>query len=98
MNGPRLLPQYDVSVFHKLNDFHIARTILKQLGPAVTALGDVVCSHNLQDAVAANLLHKHFEIADSERIVRDYDGRKAYMKPRPCLDPLGDDIVILPSL
>ena len=55
MNNPRLLPEYDSSAFHELYDFHIARTILAQLGPAVTALGDIVCNHMLEEAVAANL-------------------------------------------
>jgi hypothetical protein len=96
--NPTLLTEYDASVFHDLHEFHIARAILKQLGQAVTSLGDFVCRYGLQDAVAANLLHKHFDITDDERVVREFVGRTAYMKPRSASEAQQTDTAILPYL
>jgi hypothetical protein len=98
MNQPSLLIEYDASVFHELYEFHIARSILKQLGSAITSLGDIVCGYGLQDCVAVNLLHKHFDISDAERIVREYVGRTAYMKPQLTSHLTQGKTAILPYL
>jgi hypothetical protein len=82
VDQPRLLTEYDIDVFHNLYDFHIARTILRQLGPAVSAVGDLICKYKLESHVAVNLLHKHFDLRDSEQVVRWTEGRTAYMSPR----------------
>jgi hypothetical protein len=96
MTQPRLLAEYEIDVFHSLYDFHIARTILQQLGPAVAALGDIICKYKLESHVAANLLHKHFDLQDGEYVVRWTEGRYAYMSPRPVAS--GSDECILPYL
>ena len=98
MSSPSLLLKYDASVFHELYEFHIARSILKQLGLAVTALGDIVCAYGLQDCVAVNLLHKHFDISSDERVVREYVGRTAYLKPRPTSHSGEGTTAVLPYL
>lgn len=82
MDQTKLLAEYDITVFHDLYDFQIARTILAQLGPAVTVLGDVGCAHGLQEHVGANLLHKHFDLQDGEHVVRHFEGRVAMMRPK----------------
>lgn len=76
-----LLMEYDACVFHELNDFHIAKTILAQLGPVVNVLGGVVLAHGLQEHIGANLLHKHFSLKDGEYILRRFEGRVAKMRP-----------------
>lgn len=81
MTYPTLILGYDPSIFDELYDFHIARTILQQLGPAVTSLGDIICEYELHEHVAANLLHKHFSLLKGERVVRETNNGIAYMRP-----------------
>ena len=90
---PRLVVEFEPSVFHELFDFQIARVILDQLGPAVTALGDVICEHNLHTDVAVNLLHKHFDIRKFEVVVRKIRDGKASIQPYKYKDDKSLDLL-----
>jgi hypothetical protein len=70
---------YDVGVFQALNDFPIARDRLAADPESVLTLGDVICHYGLHDVVGVTLLHKHFEIADDELVVREFVDNVSYM-------------------
>ncbi|MHA6795533.1 hypothetical protein ACVGVM_18745 [Pseudonocardia bannensis] len=72
---------YDVGVFQRLNNFQIAKGHLDGDRDYVTELGDVICHHGMHEVVGVTLLHKHFEIADDELVVREFVDNVSYMKP-----------------
>jgi hypothetical protein len=72
---------YDATVFQGLNGFPIARAYLGHSRDYVTELGDVICHYGLHDVVGVTLLHKHFEIADDEIVVREFVDNLSYMTP-----------------
>jgi hypothetical protein len=72
---------YDAGVFQRLNEFHVARDCLEENQESLAELGDLICLHGLYDRVGVSLLHKHFEIADNELVVREFVGDVSYMKP-----------------
>ena len=89
----KLLP-YDVAVFQRLSDFFIARDSLEQHRENISAIGQVICSFEMEDNVAVNLLHKHFEIDSDELCVREFADDKAFIKPYKIAEQLG----VLPYL
>ena len=93
VENPCLVVEFEPSVFHELFDFQIARVILDQLGPAVIALGDVICKHNFHADVAVNLLHKHFDIRNCELVVRKVLDGKAFMQPCTYKDDKSIDLL-----
>jgi hypothetical protein len=72
---------YDVSVFQRLNEFHLAKDYLENKRESLAELGDVICRHGLHQRVGVSLLHKHFEISDNELVVREFVRNVSYMKP-----------------
>ncbi|HTF54759.1 MAG TPA: hypothetical protein VK735_45575 [Pseudonocardia sp.] len=72
---------YDVGVFQGLNDFPVARAYLGHSRDYVTELGDVICNYGLHDVVGVTLLHRHFEIAEEEMVVREFVDNVSYMTP-----------------
>jgi hypothetical protein len=72
---------YDAGVFQRLNEFHVARNCLEENRESLAELGDLICLHGLHDRVGVSLLHKHFEIADNELVVREFAGNVSYIKP-----------------
>lgn len=72
---------YDPGVFQGLNDFSVARDYLGHSRDYVTELGDVICHYGLHEVVGVTLLHKHFEIAGDEMVVREFVDNVSYMTP-----------------
>ena len=75
------LQDYDVQVFQQLSDFFVARDDLERHRSNITQLGDIICNYDMEQYLAVNLLHKHFEITNDELVVREFVGDTAYMKP-----------------
>src|SRR5262245_58005071 len=75
------LHPYDVGVFHGLSDFFVAREMTDGLGSSIMALGDVIRSFKLEGHVGLCLLHQHYQIADNEYVLREFEGSTAYMRP-----------------
>lgn len=75
----QILP-YDPQVFTSLSDFFDARDDLADLQAGIDSLGAVITAHGLHDAVGVTLLHKHFDLAPDEIVVRRFqDDRLATM-------------------
>jgi hypothetical protein len=74
--------EYDPGVFQRLNEFHFAREHLAEKRESLAELGDVICLHGLHDRIGVSLLHKHFEIADNEILVREFVRNVSYITPR----------------
>jgi hypothetical protein len=73
--------EYDARVFQRLNEFHLAKDYLDENRTFLAELGDVICLHGLHGHVGLSLLHKHFEISDNERVVREFAGNVSCMTP-----------------
>lgn len=74
---------YDSDVFDSLSDFFVARDDLENMRTQIALLGQLICDHGLHDIVGVSLLHKHFEIHPTERIVRSFkDAKCAIMTPK----------------
>lgn len=83
------LKPYDYKVFHQLPDFHIARDKMENYESKISILGGIICKYNFNDVVGITLLHKHYELAEEEVIVRRFvDDKTAYMRPEMLEDAL----------
>ncbi|MEG4111251.1 MULTISPECIES: glycerol-3-phosphate ABC transporter substrate-binding protein [unclassified Microcoleus] len=76
-----MLTSYKPDVFDSLEHFFTARDLLEQAQDNMTELGAIIRSYGLQKQVGICLLHKHFDLADNERLVEEFDGHNAYVKP-----------------
>ncbi|TAF50707.1 MAG: glycerol-3-phosphate ABC transporter substrate-binding protein [Oscillatoriales cyanobacterium] len=76
-----MLTSYKPDVFDTLEHFFTARDLLEQAQDNMTELGAIIRSHGLQKQVGICLLHKHFDLSDNERLVEEFDGNNAYVKP-----------------
>jgi hypothetical protein len=76
------LQDYEAGAFQTLSPFFSARDGLEQFKPLVKQIGDVICAHQLEKYVGISLLHKHFDIADDELVLREFCDNTAYMKPK----------------
>ncbi|WP_293338838.1 glycerol-3-phosphate ABC transporter substrate-binding protein [Microcoleus sp. CAWBG58] len=76
-----MLTSYKPDVFDSLDHFFTARDLLEQAQDNMTELGAIIRSHGLQKQVGICLLHKHFDLSDNERLVEEFDGNNAYVKP-----------------
>ncbi|MEG4799182.1 glycerol-3-phosphate ABC transporter substrate-binding protein [Microcoleus sp. ARI1-B5] len=76
-----MLTSYKRDVFDSLEHFFTARDLLEQAQDNMTELGAVIRRHGLQKQVGICLLHKHFDLWDNERLVEEFDGNNAYVKP-----------------
>ncbi|HKO89879.1 MAG TPA: hypothetical protein VJU61_01930 [Polyangiaceae bacterium] len=82
----KLLP-YDAAVFQGLQDFFVARDDLPKHRDNITSLGDVICNFELEKHLGLNLLHKHFEIAADEIVVREFADDAALIRPYKIGEP-----------
>ena len=76
----QLLP-YDATVFISLNDFPLARNWLEEHRQTIEALGRVICQHGLQKEIGVSLLHRHFQIRETEVLVRNRQNGEAVTTP-----------------
>ncbi|WP_143140889.1 hypothetical protein [Nannocystis exedens] len=83
------LVEYDPDVFRRLNDFFIARDELERRVQDVARLGNVITEYGLESSVGIHLIHKHFELADDELILREFEGDMATMRPKRARDCRG---------
>ena len=76
-----MLTSYKPDVFDSLEHFFTARDLLEQAQDNMTELGAIIRRHGLQKQVGICLLHKHFDLSDNERLVEEFEGNNAYVKP-----------------
>lgn len=76
-----MLTSYKSDVFDSLEHFFTARDLLEQAQDNMTELGAIIRRHGLQKQVGICLLHKHFDLSDNERLVEEFEGNNAYIKP-----------------
>lgn len=84
MAGPTLdaeFREYDAGIFQRLNEFRVARDCLESSRESLADLGDLICLYGLHKRIGVSLLHKHFDISDSELVVREFDHNVSYIKP-----------------
>jgi len=67
---------YDSSQFNSLPDFELASTRPASVLRMAQRCGQVLCRYGCQELLAICLLHKHFDLASNERLVRIWDDRK----------------------
>lgn len=80
--GEMNLLEYDPDVFRRLNDFSSARDELERRVQDVTRLGNVITEYGLESSVGINLIHKHFDLAADELVLREFEGDAAFMRPK----------------
>jgi hypothetical protein len=76
-----MLTSYKPDVFDSLEHFFTARDLLGQAPNNMAELGAIVRRHGLQKQVGICLLHKHFDLADNERLVEEFEGNNACVRP-----------------
>lgn len=84
-----MLTAYKSDVFDALDVFEAARDQLGQSQDVLPELGEVIRQHGLNQHVGISLLHKHFDLAETERLVEEFADNHAYIKPTTdCTDLL----------
>ena len=68
---------YDASQFNSLPDFEVANKGPPAIVKMAQRCGQVLCRYGCQEVLAACLLHKHFDLAPNERLVRTWDDQKS---------------------
>jgi len=76
-----IFSEYNAKVFELLPDFRTAKHSLHMNKECLKELGMVICRHGLQEHVGVSLLHRHFYLSPDERLVKDFIGNEAYIKP-----------------
>jgi len=67
-----LVADYSVSKFNDVPDYWDVKEqaqIVEELAPQ---LGNIICRHGLQDVFGVTILHNHFKMGDSEKLVRRF--------------------------
>ncbi|MER5731261.1 hypothetical protein ABT084_23530 [Streptomyces sp. NPDC002138] len=64
---------YTHAVVNTLWEFDEAKERIERHADRLMELGDVICRHRLHESVGLCLLHRHFRLADGERLVGTYD-------------------------
>lgn len=82
-HGSTVLKNYDPAVFSALPDFPFARARLAETEGQIDEVGRVICKYGFHELVGLNLLHKHFELAPHEIVVRSFEAGVATMSPWP---------------
>src|SRR5262245_58853844 len=72
---------FDTARYNSLNDLDRAATLLAQHGDAVRTLGEVVVRHGLECSLGLALLHRHYMIAENERVVHRDAGYGKISRP-----------------
>ncbi len=78
-----LVQSYDSHIVESLPKFYVSKQALTANRAHLHELGTVICQHGLQEAVGVSLLHKHFDIAPDEQLVKEFAGNKATIRPQP---------------
>jgi len=80
--------------FTELNDFENARDILPARKKFLSEIGILICQHRMQKTVGVCLLHKHFELGECERLVKDVVPDAATLLPTE----ITDDLELIPYM
>jgi hypothetical protein len=73
---------YDPRAFQTLSTFFAARDELARFRPLIREFGDLIRAYQLENHISLCLLHKHFDIADDELVLREFCDNTAYMRPK----------------
>lgn len=73
---------YKPEIFQELNDFPVARQLLKQNQEKLTEVGYIFCRYLLHGQGGISLLHQHFPLDSNERLVKELDGNRFYLRPQ----------------
>ncbi|MBD2303175.1 glycerol-3-phosphate ABC transporter substrate-binding protein [Nostoc sp. FACHB-190] len=76
-----MLAEYSSEVFSKLRDFDTAKTKLLEVEKILPELGCIIRKYDLQEKIGICLLHKHFNIDETERLVENFQDGKFYSRP-----------------
>ncbi len=71
-----MLQSYNPTVYDRLNDFETARQNISHVNRRLPDLGQIICDYRLETTIGLALLHQHFALTATERLVEkfyDYD-------------------------
>ncbi|MDW8265690.1 MAG: hypothetical protein RMJ52_10180 [Gemmataceae bacterium] len=81
---------HDPRIRERRNTFAFAKRRLDSARPYLNEIGSTICRHKLQNVVRIVLLHDHFDISPDERVIKRWEGDKAFI--RPSADPIETDV------
>src|SRR5215472_8486514 len=70
---PTMQLVYDYTIVNALPEFDEAKERIARRHDRLLELGDVICRHRLHEDVGLCLLHRHFGLAEGERLVGVYE-------------------------
>lgn len=82
---------YDSDTFSQLNDFDSAKGLLAQNREKISELGSIIVRHSLHNQLGISLLHKHFELQNSERLVAEFHESSIVTEPK--IPQLNEDLI-----
>jgi hypothetical protein len=86
--GLYLTEEYRHEFYDTLPDFFIAKDKLRRRYDVIERLGGVICAHGLHEVLGICLLHKHFNIEESEQLGKRAlrEQNEALIAPQPVRD------------
>lgn len=79
---------YEPTRFASLAPIHVAALRLPDFKTLLPALGSTIRTYGLEQFVGVTLLHKHFDLGESERVLRSYYDREARIHPTAARESL----------
>lgn len=73
-------------MFNDLPLFQNAKKEIEALRPSLAVLGDIICKNGLENDIGVNLLHRHFELASHEALVKTVFDEYAVISPKDSID------------
>src|SRR5215472_15664964 len=76
------------SEFNEILDIGAARRTLEEQSGLLCRVGELFVTHRMETVACLVLMHRHYELADGERLVRYPSGKSVAIRPSKDLDNL----------
>jgi hypothetical protein len=81
MSACAVLQPYSSSAFSELLDFDVVHPKVPQIEAASQEIGSIFRKHKLEGFAGMAMLHKHFELSDTEVLVEEVRGCQSVIRP-----------------
>ncbi|MEB9828832.1 hypothetical protein CN936_25455 [Bacillus cereus] len=81
-----MLQPYNSLAYANLPEFEMVRKYASNSDVHLNQLGEIIKKFNFKNMVGISLLHKHFNLYQNEKLVRDFVNNKIFIKPTATSD------------
>lgn len=81
MSACAVLQPYSPSAFSELLDFDVVHPKVPQIEAASQEISSIFLKHKMEEFAGMAMLHKHFELSDTEVLVEEVRGCQSVIRP-----------------